>query len=47
MCAAYFTFNFIAHFSKEKKRVGFFKNTRVVVFWLGPITITLKIIMDV
>jgi len=22
-CAAYFTFNFVVHFSKEKKRVGF------------------------
>jgi len=50
-----FTFNFIVHFSKEKKRVGFllvcitvselFLKTPGWFFWLSPVTSTLKIII--
>jgi len=50
-------FYFIAHFSKENKREGFFVGfivfflsrlkKKLVFFGLGPITSTLKIIMDV
>jgi len=57
MCTAYFTFYFIVHVLKEKKRVGFLVGFIVflsglhwkkrVFFWLGPITSTLKIIVDV
>jgi len=32
-CAAYFTFYFIEHFSKEKKRIGFLVGFIVLFFY--------------